>query len=167
MQGFKKQKDDSSKNIHWGILGCIFVGCQGLCRTSPATLAYAPTDVFDMFNAWKTWKMADLDIFALGKIFQEIVCKKGGRALTDPFKEDFVIIQKQLLRPNQDLQQAGLQLSGQPWMWNPTSFQRNIKKPHKSQVHHTTQITQITSIPPIKPLPSSIDGMIQRTIAAV
>ena len=31
---------------------------------SPATLAYAPTstDVLETFNAWKTWKMADLDI---------------------------------------------------------------------------------------------------------
>ena len=31
-------------------------------KTSPATLAYAPTstDVLEMFNAWKTWKMADL-----------------------------------------------------------------------------------------------------------
>jgi len=56
--------------------------------------------------------MADLDIFALGKTFQEIVCKEGGGALTDEFKEDFRIIQEQLLHPNQDLQQAGLRLFG-------------------------------------------------------
>ena len=126
--------------------------------TQRRVLAYAPTstDVFDMFNARKTWRMADLDIFALGKTFQEIVCKKG-----------WALQIEQLLHPNQDLQQAGLRLSGQPWMWNPTSFQRNIKKPHKSQIHHATQITQITSIPPIKPLPSCIDGMIQRIIVAV
>ena len=66
---------------------------------------------FEMFNERKTWKMADLDIFALGKTFQEIVCKKGW-ALKDPFKEDFRMIQAQLLHPNQDLQQAGLELSG-------------------------------------------------------
>ena len=40
-------------------------------KTSPATPAYAPTSTnfFETFNAWKTWKMADLDIFALGKTF--------------------------------------------------------------------------------------------------
>jgi len=57
--------------------------------------------------------MADLDIFALGKTFQEIVFKKGW-ALTEPFKEEFRTIQEQLLHRNQDLQQAGLQLSGRP-----------------------------------------------------
>ena len=58
-------------------------------ETGPATPAYAPTgmDPFGVFNEWKRWRMADLDIFALGKTFQEIVCKKGGPALTDEFKE--------------------------------------------------------------------------------
>ena len=32
MKGFKKQKDDSNMNIHRGILGCVFVGCEGPCR---------------------------------------------------------------------------------------------------------------------------------------
>ena len=39
VKGFKKQKDDSSMNIHWGIFGCIFLGvlgqstfCKGLRR---------------------------------------------------------------------------------------------------------------------------------------
>ena len=138
-------KDSKSKKMTqaWTFIGqswdvfllVNWASAKDFATTCPATLAYAPTDAFEMFNAWKTWTMADLDIFALGKTFQEIVGKKGGRALTDPFKEDFGgIIENQLLCPNQDLEQAGLQLSGQPWMWNPTSSQRNIKKPHKSQV---------------------------------
>ena len=64
---------------------------------------------------------------------------------------EFWTIQERLLHPNQNLQQAGLGLSGRRWMRN-----QFTKKPQKSQVHHTTQITQIASIPPIKPLPSSI-----------
>ena len=101
----------------------------------PATVAYAPTgmNLFGAFNEWKKWHMADLDIRGLpcatssilGKTFQEIVCKKGGPALTDEFKEDFWSIQEKLLRPKQDLQQAGFRLAGRPWMWNRTSSQRN------------------------------------------
>jgi len=85
-------------------------------ETGPATPAYAPTstDVFKMFNEWQTWKMADLDIFALGKTFEEIVCEKGW-ALTEPFKEEFRMIQERLLHRDQDLQKAGLQLPGRPW----------------------------------------------------
>eukprot|EP00434_Breviolum_minutum_P018913 symbB.v1.2.016679.t1/scaffold1275.1/size127301/7 len=76
-------------------------------ETSPATPAYAPTstDISQMFNAWKTWKMADLDIFALGKTFQEIVCDRGS-ALTDPFRHEFWTVQERLLHPNQNLQQS-------------------------------------------------------------
>jgi len=79
-------------------------------ETCPATPAYAPTstdstDLSQIFNAWKKWSMADLDIFALGKTFQEIVCHRGS-ALNHPFKHDFWAIQERLLRPNQNLQQA-------------------------------------------------------------
>ena len=109
-------------------------------ETCPATPAYAPTstdstDISQMFNAWKKWSMADLDIFALGKTFHEIVCDRGS-ALNHPFKHDFWAIQERLLRPNQNLQQAGLGLSGRRWMRN-----QFPKKPQKSQVHRNTNHT--------------------------
>ena len=145
-------KDSKSKKMTqaWTFIGqswdvfllVNWASAKDFATTCPATLAYAPTDAFDMFNAWKKWSTAELDIFALGITFQEIVGKKGGRALTDPFKEDFGgIIENQLLCPNQDLEQAGLQLSGQPWMWNPTSSQRNHTN-HKSS-HNTNHTNHI------------------------
>ena len=111
-------------------------------ETGPATPAYAPTgtDLFGVFNEWKRWRMADLDMFALGKTFQEIVCEKGG-ALTEPFKEDFWSIQEKLLHPNQDLQQAGFGLSGQPWMWNPTSPTSSQRNHTFSSSSHNTNLT--------------------------
>ena len=59
MKGFKKQKNDSSVNIHWGIFGCIYLGgsfasAKDYAKTSPATLAYAPSST----DAWKKWKVA-------------------------------------------------------------------------------------------------------------
>ena len=95
--------------------------------------------------------MADLDIFALGKTFQEIVCEKGG-ALTEPFKEDFWGIQEKLLRPKQDLQQAGFRLSGRPWMWNRTSSQRNHTNhkfitQHKSHKSHPSDSSSLCHPP--------------------
>ena len=146
-------------NIHWGFLDVFFLvkseSAKDYAKTCPATPAYAPTstDVLKMFNEWQTWTMADLDIFALGKTFQEIVSEKGW-ALTELFKEEFRMIQERLLHRDQDLQQAGLQLSGQSWNgWGTLPVPK--------------ETTQITSIPPTKPLPSCIDGMIQCTIVAV
>ena len=169
MKGFKKQKDDSNMNIQEEFWDVFLLVAKDRAETSPATPAYAPTgmDLFGVFNEWKKWHMADLDIFALGKTFQEIVWKKGGPALTDEFKEDFWGIQEKLLRPKQDLQQAGFQLSGRTWMWNRTSSQRNHTnhkfitqdKSHKSHPSDSSSHCH----PPL----ISIDGMIQRTSAAV
>ena len=81
---------------------------------------------------------------------QKLRCGIAATSFTD-------IRGKYLLHSNQDLQQAGLQLSGQSWNgWGTLPVPKE-----------TTQITQITSILPIKPLPSCIDGMIQCTIVAV
>ena len=95
-------------------------------------------------QTWKKWKMADLDIFGVGKTFQEIVCQRGW-ALTDPFKEDFLLIQEQLLHPNQDMQ-AGLGLSGRPWMRNPPSSketkQITSSSQHKSRKSHKSHKNQ-------------------------
>ena len=87
--------------------------------------------------------MAELDIFALGKTFQEIVSERGS-ALTDPFKEDFLAISDQLLIPEQNLQQAGLGLSGRSWMRNPTSSQINYTNHEFITNTKITEIRQIT-----------------------
>jgi len=86
--------------------------------------------------------MVELDIFALGKTFQEIVCERGS-ALTDPFKKDFLAVTDQLLIPKQNLQQAGLGLSGRRWMRNPTSSQRNYTN---HEFITNTKITEIRQI---------------------
>ena len=105
----------SSRNFmeFWDVFSLV---AKDHAKTCPATPAYAPTGVgpWGIFNEWKNWKMADLDIFALGKTFQEIVSEKG-RALREPFKSEFRMIQERLLHPDQLLQQAGLRLSGRPW----------------------------------------------------
>ena len=84
----------------WGILGCVFVGCEGPRRDescNPRLCSHGNGSIWGVYE-WKKWHMADLDIFTLGKTFQEIVCEKG-EALTEPFKEDFWGIQEKLLHP--------------------------------------------------------------------
>ena len=87
--------------------------------------------------------MAELDIFALGKTFQEIVSERGS-ALTDPFKEDFLAVTDQLLIRKQNLKQARLGFSGRSWMRNPTSSQRNYPKHEFITNTKITEIRQIT-----------------------
>ena len=139
MKGFKKRKDDSNMNIHRGILGCVFVGCEGPCRDgscNPCVCSHGNGSIWgvSMNGRGGTWQTSIS--LLLGKHSKRLCVRNVGHGLTDePFKEDFWSIQEKLLHPNQDLQQAGFRLSGRPWMWNRTSSQRNHTN-HKFITQH-------------------------------
>ena len=166
MKSFKKQKDDSNMNIHRGILGCVFVGCEGPCRDgscNPCVCSHGNGSI---------WGVQWMEEVAHGRprylrSWENIPrdCLQERRSVIDG------TIQRRFLGHPRDAfaSQPGL-AAGWVSAFCPTMDVEPYqfpKKPRKSQVHHTTQISQITSIWLIKPLPSSIDGMIQRTIAAV
>ena len=165
MKGFKKQKDDSNMNIHRGILGCVFVGCEGPCRDgscNPCVCSHGNGSI---------WGVQWMEEVAHGR--PRYLCSWENiprDCVGEMWGIDRWIQRRFLEHPGEAFaSKPGLAAGWVSAFWptmdvEPYQFP---KKPHKSQVHHTTQISQITSIWLIKPLASSIDGMIQRTIAAV
>ena len=142
MKGFKKQKDDSNMNIHRGILGCVFVGCEGPCRDgscNPCVCSHGNGSIWGVQWMEEVAHGRPRYLCSWENIPRDCVWEMW--ALTDEFKEDFWSIQEKLLHPNQDLQQAGFRLSGQPWMWNPTSPTSSQRNHTFSSSSHNTNLT--------------------------
>ena len=136
MKGFKKQKDDSNMNIHRGILGCVFVGCEGPCRDgscNPCVCSHGNGSIWGVQWMEEVAHGRPRYVRSWENIPRDRVWERWG--IDGTFKEDFWSIQEKLLHPNQDLQQAGFRLSGRPWMWNRTSSQRNHTN-HKFITQH-------------------------------
>ena len=178
MKGFKKQKDDSNMNIHRGILGCVFVGCEGPCRDgscNPCVCSHGNGSI---------WGVQWMEEVAHGRprylrSWENIPrdCVQERRSGIDRWIQRTSLNSSVNAGPRRFPEHPREAFASKPgfaagwvsafWPTMDVEPYQFPKKPHKSQVHHTAQISQITSIWLIKPLPSSIDGMIQCTIAAV
>ena len=116
-------------NIRWGILRCIFLGqlrvCRGLCKDESCNSGlcadfYGCVGDVQCMEDVEDGRPRYLSRSAIFHVFHVRSCR---------------MIQEHL-HPNQDLQQAGLGLSGRRWMRNQFPKKPTSSSQHKSHTSH-------------------------------